>query len=67
MFICTEQLEYHMNKDQEKGDVRHVKDSANKTTGKAFGNKSLEKRGKIASSTDNAQEDRGNGGDERKK
>ena len=56
-----------MNKDQVKGDVRHVRGGANKTTGKAFGNKSLEKRGKIASSTGNAQEGHGNGRDETKK
>jgi uncharacterized protein YjbJ (UPF0337 family) len=56
-----------MDKDQVKRDVGQVKGSANKATGKAFGNGSLEERGKIANSTDKVQQDHGNGREETKK
>jgi len=49
-----------MNKDQVEGEGRQVKGKSNET-GKAFGNKSLEERGKIVNTTDNVQKNHGNG------
>ncbi len=55
-----------MNKDRDKGDVKQAKGYVKGTTGKAFGNKSLENRGKIEPATDNAQK-QGDGTDGIKK
>ena len=56
-----------MNKDRDKGDVKQAKGYVKGTTGKAFGNKSLENRGKIEPATDNAQKQDGDGTDGMKK
>ena len=44
-----------MNKDQVKGRIEEAKGKAKKTTGKAVGNKSLERKGTIQSASGKVQ------------
>ena len=52
--------EFAMNKDQSKGSIRQVKGQIKETTGKVFGDKSLENKGKAEKVTGKIQKNYGN-------
>lgn len=56
-----------MNKDQVKGDINKAKGSIKETTGKVFGDKDMENKGKVQNAAGKAQKGFGNLKEEIKK